>query len=531
MRTKKTTVGVIVLASLFVILLAVYLIFVRPLAAPAGDATVDLDLLDGEIRITDKLSTFYIFEPIKRESIHSIKVENEYGGYLVSRAPSSGSSLGAFTLDGYSGVPFDDEMLASLIVTAGTPVAMKRVAQDLGDDPSALAEYGLDKPQASWTLTATDKRTYTVYVGDRILSNGGYYVKYADRDAVYIVSTDLAETILADRCALLSPVLITGLTENNYFYADSFAVSRGNDLFLLVERVPEQLTADGKTIEFRLSYPRPENNTSDSVYVLDNGTYLDVLYTFIDLKGEQVVSFNPTEEELEKYGIADPEYAFILQYGQAELVVFISEKQEDGCYYAASSIYGYGIICKVPASTFAWLEYGQFKWIEDMPFYVDITKVSRLSVKGYGNSTVDLDFSLKHTKGEAENYLLDVVENNSGKVFPNNDVGNFRYYYMTLMNITNQEYASISEEDKAALVSDDSNLIMTMTYEDTSGGIYEYRFYKYYESSTAHLSGGKVFVTVNGVGEFYTANDLVEKALSDAVRLMNGLDIDSFGKH
>ena len=187
------------------------------------------------------------------------------------------------------------------------------------------------------------------------------------------------------------------------------------------------------------------------------------------------------------------------------------------------------MICEVPASTFAWLEKEHFAWIEEMPFYVDITTVSRLSVKGYGDSTVDLDFALKHSTDEEKHALLDVTEQNSGKFFPNSDVANFRKYYMTLMNITNQEYASLSDEDKEALVSDESKLVMSMTYENTAGKVFEYKFYKYYENSTDHLSGGKLFATVNGVGEFYTTNDLVEKALSDAVRVMNGLDIDSYG--
>lgn len=530
-KAKKRTAATIALAVLFVILLAVYFIFVRPSGVSSDNGSVKLDLLDGEVMITDRLTTFYIFEPIKRDDIRSIKVENEYGGYTLARPRSAGAEQSGFLLDGNASVPFNDETLSSLIVTTGTPVAVMRVAQDLGDDADALAEYGLDKPQASWTLTRKDGKQFTVYVGDELLTEGGYYVKYADRDAVYIVSSTLRDTILADRCALISPKLITGLTENNVYYMDSFAVSHGNELFLLVERVPEYLTADGESLELKMLYPRPENNTSQTLYSLNDNVYFDVLYSFIDLAGDRVVSFLPTDEELEGYGLADPEYAFILTYGKSDLVVFVSARQENGKFYATSELYGFAIVCEVSGSTFSWLEYDAFKWIEEMPFYVDIRTVSRISVKGYGGSTVDLDFILTHSSDSEGHALLEVLEKNSGKVFTNNDVANFRRYYATLMNITNQAYASLSEEDKAALVSDEDKLIMTMTYENLSGEVFEYRFYKYYESSTDHLSGGKAFVTVNGIGEFYTKNDLVEKVLSDAVRVMNGLDINSYGQH
>ena len=533
MKLKKRRITIIVLAVLFVLLLAAYIFFVHPLVSELIDSSVKLDLLDGEVQITDKLTTFYITEPIQRADIKAIKVENEFGGYELTRdavasAPSAqnaeNAKLGDFKFNGYSGVPFDDNKLASLIVTTGTPVAMMRVAQDLGDAPAALAEYGLDDPQASWTLTRRDGKKFTFYVGDELLTEGGYYVKYADRDAVYIVGTTLADTVLAEGYSLLSPKLIDGLSENNYYFIDRFAVLRGEELYVMVER-----NTRSDALELKMSYPRPENNTSDSLYALNEDLYFDVLYSFINLSGENVVAFMPEESDLAKYGLDTPGYVVMLVSGGAEVDLFISEKQENGKYYAASSLYGYSMICEVPAASFAWLDKQQFAWIEEMPFYVDITTVSRLTVKGHGDSTVDLDFTLKHgTDGEGH-ATLEVTEQNSGKLFPNNDVANFRKYYMTLMNISNQAYASLSDEDKEALISDESKLVMTMTYENKSGEVFEYNFYKYYENSTDHLSGGKLFATVNGVGEFYTTNDLVEKALSDAVRVMNGLDIDAYG--
>ena len=184
MKLKNRKKAVIVLAVLFVLLLASYFIFIRPLVNELTDSSVKLDLLDGEIRITDKLTTFYIIEPIPRSEIKSIEVENEFGGYTVSRDAVSGGStqdsenvtLGDFKLNGYSGVPFDDNKLASLIVTTGTPVAMMRVAENLGDDPAALSEYGLDEPQAQWALPKKDGTKFTVYVGDELLTGGGFYI-------------------------------------------------------------------------------------------------------------------------------------------------------------------------------------------------------------------------------------------------------------------------------------------------------------------------------------------------------------------
>jgi hypothetical protein len=72
---------------------------------------------------------------------------------------------------------------------------------------------------------------------------------------------------------------------------------------------------------------------------------------------------------------------------------------------------------------------------------------------------------------------------------------------------------------------------MTMTYESSKSDDYcEYKFYRYVEQSTGKISGGKVFVTVNGIGEFYTTNDLVNKVLDSTQRLLAGLEIDAYGQ-
>ena len=125
--------------------------------------------------------------------------------------------------------------------------------------------------------------------------------------------------------------------------------------------------------------------------------------------------------------------------------------------------------------------------------------------------------------------VLDVTDVKSGTVIPNKDVKNFREFYKTMLNITNQEYATLSAEDRAALTSNDDNLVMTMTYEGSKTDNYcEYKFYRYVEESTGKISGGKYFVTVNGIGEFYTTNDLVEKVMNDIPLVLNGLDIDAY---
>jgi len=123
-----------------------------------------------------------------------------------------------------------------------------------------------------------------------------------------------------------------------------------------------------------------------------------------------------------------------------------------------------------------------------------------------------------------------VVEVNSNTSISNANIKNFREYYKTIINVANKQYADLSDEDVTALTSDDSKLVMTMTYENLSGESKVYKFYKYYETSTGQISSGKIFATVDGAGEFYTSNDLVNKVLDSSKRVIAGLDIDAYGQ-
>ncbi len=532
-KQKKLIIG---LAVAFVVLLVLYFAVIRPLTAEVEDDSPVAELMDGEVMITTKTENFYIFEPIARSSIQSIEVENAYGGFKIYRDASD-----TFQLDGFMGIQFDEELFSSFVVTAGYPTAMMRVATDVTEEE--LAEFGLAEPQASWTLTTVTGEEYTILVGDMLLTEGGYYVKYEPRDTVYILSTALADTMLQPGYKLFKPILTAGMTSNDYYMVDEFAVWKNGDLFVNIGRVPDDQKEDPDAIvENYMTFPAPAavEGSEKTRYDLNTDTYYTSVYNFISLAGDEVVAFRPTEEELAEFKLDDPKYIIRFVFEGYEFVVLASEQLPDGGYYAVSNLYGYEMVCHIPATTvdestgqemagaLSWLEFDKFSWIFPTPFFENITAVARMTLKGEG---VDVDFTLTHGTDSDGNNTLEVYEANNDVTILNSDVGNFRQYYKTMLNITNQEYATLSDEDKAALTADEGNVVLTMTYEGVDGSVNEYKFYKYIEESTGKISGGKLFVTVNGIGEFYTTNDLVEKVMKDTPRVLRGLDIDSYGKN
>lgn len=511
------------MAALFVALLIVYFAVIVPLTATVEDDSPTVEVMEGEVLINNVLTNFYMFEPIARSSMQSIEVENEFGGYRIYRDASD-----TFQLDGFLGLQFDAELFSSLVVTTGTPTVMERIATDL--DEEGLAEYGLDDPQASWTITDINGKETKVYVGDMLLTEGGYYVMLDGRNAVYIMGTTLAQTVLQPAYKLLTPLLTAGMSTNNYYFVDNFTIWNNNELFVNVERVPEaEMKNPDAIVEVRLNYPLSETGEK---YDVNDTVYYDILYKLIALQGESVVAFLPSEEELLEFGLDLENPAHTVRYtftdpetgSPYDFVIFASEAQADGTYYAISNLLGYSVVCQVSADNMKWLDYNKFNWIFPTPFYVNIQQVARITLK---TDDIDVDFTLTHGM-DGDSPTLEVDEAKSGVHIPNKEIKNFREYYKTMLNITNQEYASFSEADRDALIANEDNVIMTMTYESTSGEEFVYKFYKYIEESTGKISGGKVFVTVNGIGEFYTTNDLVEKIMNDTPRVLEGLDIDAY---
>ena len=81
----------------------------------------------------------------------------------------------------------------------------------------------------------------------------------------------------------------------------------------------------------------------------------------------------------------------------------------------------------------------------------------------------------------------------------------------------------LSAEEEAALLADESRVILTMKVTDTDGGVKEMKFYR--------LTARKAYLTVNGEGGFYVMTDRVEKIISDSQKFFSNTPIDAMSKN
>ncbi|MBQ1976221.1 MAG: DUF4340 domain-containing protein, partial [Clostridia bacterium] len=479
---------------------------------PAENAPVDL--IAGEALAVN--NRILMFKHTPKDEIQSIEVFNEHGTYKFYRDSSDN-----FCLEGYPVLAYNQELFASLVVSAGYTITLMKVMDNATE--ADLAEFGLDKPIARWTVTSTSGEEHTVYIGDNLITEGGYYAQYKGRDSIYILSNTLESTILQPVEKLIAPYLTAGvMSQNDYFYATNFTIWRNEELFLRIANVDPSKMADPNAImETEMIYPKG--------YKPHDNNYFVMLYDMMSLQGSEAVKVGPTKEDLETYGLAKPAYSVYYMFKNLEFYMHFSEKQADNTYYVTSNISNYKLIAKIPASSVSWLDQGLFYWIAEYPFNVNITTVKSMDIKADG---LDITFSLIHGKDASGNNTLEVDADvraaketaAPAKIHLSMDeVYTYRQFFRTLLAINLQEESPLSEEEKTALMADDSKLILSFSYTTTKGVTTEYKFYQY--------STRRALVTVNGHGEFYTNIDLLTKAANDAEKVLQVIDIDSYGKN
>lgn len=497
---------ILICAVIFAVLLAAYFIVIVPLVESGNEEeeTDPLETISGEVvGVNDR---YMMYPQVERSGMSSIRVENEYGTFEFYRDANND-----FQIRGYEGTAYNLELFSQLVTSTGYTLSKVKVVDNASD--AQLEEYGLLEPQANWTLTTLSGDSYKVYVGYDLLTGGGYYCMLEGRRSVYVLDVSLASVILAPIENLCSPVLLAGIAQDDYFTIDHFTMIQGDEVLFRITKVPvEEQNNPDALVENIMDYPAP--------YFPNDTVYMSAIYAYMGLTGSSVAKLGATEKDIENYGLADPAHTIYFEYQGSEIMLFFSELQADGTYYAMSTLFPH-VISVINAADVAYLEYGLIDWIEEYPFQQWITRISKMTVDGSG---ADVSFSLTHGVDESGANTLDVKASN-GLVIPNNDVYNFRQFYKTLLSIKILDYVPLSDEKIDALTADDSKCILTFTITDLEGEDMVYRFYPY------SGAGRRCLMTVNGVGEFSVMTDLVEKVASDANKVLAGLDVNSYGKN
>lgn len=516
---KKNKALVVILLLLVAVVITVFIVFLRPLLTESNTTEEPAVTQEGET--IGSLGKYQIHKQLERSEIKRIYVHNSFGEYAFVRDKN-----GDFVIEGMEDLSYNEKYLSVLISVVGNPLALVKV--DSGS--SRYTEYGITDSDTYWEVTATDGKVYHMTVGYMTHTAGGYYVSYADREAVYVLGGDFSSvldiedggtsldvTVLRPIEFYVTPVLVAGIDSNDFYLMDNFTVFKNEEKFLSVKIVDkeDQVNPDA-IVENILTYPA-EYNTNDDVYY-------EILQKVANLSGTETVDAYATDEDFEKYGLADPKYMIIFDYNKINYAIIVSAALEDGSYYATSS-FNPTVVVKVDADSLSFLEEDLLYWVSPNPFAYSITSVEKIAVSGKGT---DLEFYLRHGV-DSENkatLTVDAINNLTGEsrtIAQSDDVWNFRSAYRTMLYTQIEDNVPLTEDEINALTADEKSCVLTFEYTLDSGKKRTLKFMQY--------STRRTLFTINGEGQFYVYLDRANKLISDFNKVWNGETVDSHAKN
>ncbi len=520
--------AIIILSAILLVLFNTYVFAAIPMRNEMNktpEVTADIpETEDGEaLGLANRI---LVYPQVATKDIQSIIVINEHGRYKIYRNAETDKP----EIEGFEGVAFHEQNMASLMTSCGYPLAITKVGK-----VDNLSEYGLDKTvdengnvieqPPRFVMKTKDEVEYKCYIGDKITTGTGYYFLYEERpDTVYVLDTSIAETLLAPVEVLVEPMIITPMTQNDYFMVHDFILMRNDETIIAFDYIEE---AERKGTEFETSTYKmlyPQNLTPSAEAISSAMTKLHLAVTDQQSTSLEVACLGVDDEILAKYNIGDDAYVIQYDYWQRDLSVadspvtvrenllLISPRNPDGSYYVAAPYFQQ--IVKAEGELFDFLTWDRFDWVEAPFFQMKIGYVTDISVSDGRDFKVDY-------KLEGEGQELVVTERNTGY---KPDVSNFRQFYKTLLYSSYEGECSLEpSEIDAFKAMDDSEAQVVFTVKTDAGRVLTYKFYQYSERRS--------YVTLNGEGEFYCLKTVAEKILADAKRVQAGEPITSTDKY
>ncbi len=504
-------------AAVAVVLSVIYFAWLKPMADKLSqeEPQVPPTLIEGEA-YDDSGYNIAMFPHVEMKYIKSIEVHNSYETYTCLKVEDSDSGT-EFYIEEHPQTPIGKEVFTSFAVDAGYTVVNRRVTEKCED----LSLYGLaeeDNP-SYYILTDTSNNVYTVYIGDRIPSGGGYYAKMKDRDAVYVLSSSVEDTVLAPSTTLMTPLLGYPVDQNSALALEDVLLYKNGQPFVFINYTPKPESEEFSISAYTMQYP--------ANYVVNDDKYTsEMLSTFSQLSGYRVLEAGKPdspliddEAKMAEYGFFDlqnmPYELYYTMEGIPSSVVAFAPSGLEGYYFAYA--YLYDMIVLVETATVPYLEWDLLEFVNSALFAEYIADVKEISVTGalrQNGKTYDIDerFSIST---DPETNRLTCYAHTTGKTFTGNrPVNNYiQGFYGSALAMKMQGYIKSEGVDTSKLAEYASMTVITNSDEKI-----EYKFYRYSE---------RCYYTINGQGEFYLSLRDVNKLLIDAVRAAYGMYVDS----
>lgn len=385
-----------------------------------------VDTEDGEELGTSQ--RYLMFRHTSQDSTKTIEVHNQYGTFTFYR-----DSNDEFQIKGFENTPYSATMFSALAVSCGYTLTTMKISDPIKDENGEYSEYGLAKQTrkdadgndyeyspAWYRLTDINGSSYTVLIGDEIPSGSGYYVKYTNRDAVYIMNYSVEGSIIsmydtentADDVQnildlaieeFVTPVICYPMTLTTYFDVQNFMVVSGEEMkktetdpdYQVNPKVcfsfwdmDERFGTFYHTRAYVLQYP--EN------YLMNSNSADAALQSFYSMSFVGVAKLGVDDQALIDFGLDNPENIIYFEFSDIEHTILVSKLTSRGTYYVTSALYD--MIVEIPSESMLFLDYKLIDWVDPAYFDMNIAWATEVTVETEGNTYT---FKLDNSKSDS----------------------------------------------------------------------------------------------------------------------------------
>lgn len=354
-------------AVVLVVLIGVYLLITN---LPEKEETTET---------TKKIETIQIFD-FKKDDLSEILIEREDGvmqfRYVTIQVEEEKTDENGNTVKELvdrnvwqavqpEGMNVNSSSIDTIAWNANTLKAEKLIEEN----PSNLAQYGLDKP-VKLTFNMKDGTKHILHVGSKTPTGGAYYAKSANNTAVYTIGDYEAQRFLRSKLELL----VTDLYErDDYTSADFTSIKFSRKGSLVFDAYAKEETV------WWLNYPiNSEARYSNIAAIGDSLAQISIL-KYVD---ENV-------EDLSKYGLAQP--AYVLEYkldGKDYKLSLGGRKQDSGDYYAVLN--DENLVFTLPKSSFPFLDKPIEEIVTAFVYLANIKDVAEMRVTMDGRTDISI---------------------------------------------------------------------------------------------------------------------------------------------
>lgn len=336
---KKNIRIMIIAIAAVVILVAMLLILMNLPSSDGGDGS------------NAASSTSISLNTKTADDVSKVEIKNSSGSYTVEI-----ESTDSYSVEGLDGLELDSTPITAL-KSDSAGVAATQVVEEQAED---LSIYGLDSPKAEASITYKDGETLSLAVGNDAAGNAGTYVTVNGEDKVYLFSSAKVDTFSYSLLEYVSKE-ITPSEEDAVAAANGGEVSSSEDGQTQAPQFAKMTLSGAVREEPIVVEPAGDisgisqfNITSPRVKSADYTKISEYVGAVYGLTADEVVAVNPTDEDLETYGLKEPYSTLVADFDVGTVTLLASAPDEDGnvCVMNGDKT---NVIYRMEAETLTWL--------------------------------------------------------------------------------------------------------------------------------------------------------------------------------